>query len=88
MREQYVTECALQGLRKVEKVHTTEQAADILTKPLSAELLRKHSIALGLNFAKDCGVCKLAFESNNELHAHIRAEHGGPSRPGMFVSKE
>ena len=78
LRERFVTEKVLDGLIKILKIDTSEQLADIFTKPVRKDILRKHSVSLGLDLPQHalvCMVCSMGFGSNNLLHKHIREAH-------------
>ena len=73
-----MSEKSLDGLVNILKISTSEQIADIFTKPVRKDILRKHSTSLGLElpqFALVCTICSQGFESNNLLHKHLRGVH-------------
>ena len=88
LRERFVSEKALDGLVNIVKISSAEQIADIFTKPVRKDVLRKHSISLGLGLpelAMICMICAQSFESNNLLHKHLRT-HDSVSLPVLSSS--
>ena len=88
LRERFVSEKSLDGLVTIVKISSAEQVADMFTKPVRKDVLRKHSISLGMDlpqFALVCMVCSQEFESNNLLHKHIRPHDAGTSIVGTSL---
>lgn len=81
LRERYVSEKAAEGLICILNVSSSNQIADMFTKPLPQKLLLQHCSSLGLTFTAyspspvTCLLCSTDFPSKNKLHAHIRSTH-------------
>ena len=75
LHERFVSEKALEGLIRVIKVDSASQIADMFTKPLPKDALRRHAASVSLvllYFALTCVLCSEGFYSNNLLHKHLR----------------
>jgi len=76
IREHYVSEKVRDGMIMMKWVPTTEQTADIFTKPLPRDIFMKHAKNLGLCFQDHkFFMCFTTFHSGNGLHKHIKAAH-------------
>jgi len=83
-RQRFITEMVEQGQIVVEYIPTTEMITDTLTKPLPRDTYERFMWMMGLRYDSgevlaimkeySCRTCARAFQSNNELHKHLRRE--------------
>lgn len=78
-RHYYITEKVREAMIEMKYLPTEEMIPDMFTKALPCDTIRRHSRSLGLQYPPTrhiCTVCNIVFHSNNNLHKHLRKQHG------------